>query len=749
MTVNEAPQGAASASEAVDRGAIEAIVAAAHGNPFAVLGPHPVAPGIWDVRLFVPWGDAIELVGYHDDAAIARAEAVHPSGFHIARIAAKERPGYRIRVMKDGFGHVFHDPYALGSALADYDIAAITHSNVTVYYYILGAHPSTHGGLTGLRILVWAPSARNVSVIGDFNDWDGRRHPMRSHPSVGVWELFVPGLEAGVHYKFEIKGIHGESVPQKADPVAFHAEHAPATASIAHGLPRYEWNDARWLKNRAEGDDRNKPISIYECHLGSWRRKPEEGDRRLSYRELADTLVPYVREMGYTHIEMLPITEFPFDGSWGYQPVSLFAPTCRFGRPEDFCYFVDKVHEAGLGLILDWVPAHFPNDAHGLANFDGTHLYEHADPRQGFHQDWGTYIYNYGRQEVQAFLIANARFWLDQYHLDGLRVDAVASMLYLDYSRKADEWVPNQYGGNENLEAIAFLRKMNEVSYRAAPGVMTIAEESTSWSGVSKPTYDGGLGFGFKWNMGWMHDTLHYIGQDPVYRSHNHDGLTFGLVYAFSENFILPISHDEVVHGKGSLIARMPGDDWQRFANLRAYLGFMFAHPGKKLLFMGCEFAQEREWNHDRSLDWHLLDDPKHKGIQSLVRDLNWAYRDNPALHERDCESTGFRWLIGDDRANSVFAFARFSLGDGVAVAVCNFTPMPRTSYRVGVPRPGFYREAVNTDASGYGGSNVGNYGGAHSEDVPAHGEAQSIVLTLPPLATLILIIGATGGEGD
>ncbi len=729
--------------DVVDRGAVESIVSAANGNPFAVLGPHQVSPGVWDVRVFVPWGEEVELLGYHDDAPLAPFQTVHPAGFRVARVESDERPGYRVRVTQDKFGHVFHDPYSFGSALADYDIAAITHSNDTVFYYIFGAHPIRHGKLPGLRFVVWAPSARNVSVIGDFNAWDGRRHPMRCHLGVGVWELFVPELECGCRYKFEIKGHHGEIVPQKADPVAFAAEHPPHTASVAHGLPPYQWSDADWLAKRAAGDDRNKPVAIYECHLGSWRRKMEENNRVLTYRELADTLVGYVKDMGFTHIEMLPITEFPYDGSWGYQPVSLFAPTSRFGTPEDFAFFVDRAHQAGIGLILDWVPAHFPNDAHGLASFDGTHLYEHADPRQGFHQDWGTYIYNYGRREVQAFLIANARFWLDQYHLDGLRVDAVASMLYLDYSRKSNEWVPNQYGGNENLEAIGFLRKMNEIAYQAAPGVMTVAEESTSWPGVSQPTYNGGLGFGFKWNMGWMHDTLHYIQEDPVHRSYHHSNMTFGLVYAFSENFILPISHDEVVHGKGSLLGRMPGDEWQRFANLRAYLGFMYAHPGKKLLFMGCEFGQEREWNYNHSLDWHLLDNPNHKGVQNLVRDLNGIYAGCPALHERDCEGSGFRWLVGDDVANSVFAFARFGEHDGIAVAVCNFTPVPRTNYRVGVPRSGHYKEAINTDAQGYAGSNLGNYGGVSSEEVPCHGEAQSVVVTLPPLATVIFTCGS------
>ena len=724
--------------EAVDGGAVAAIVAATHGDPFSVLGPHEVAPGVWDVRVFIPWGDHVELIGYDDDAHAIAFETIHPAGFRVARIESKDRPGYRLRVTQNGFGHVSFDPYSFGSALADYDIAAVSHSNDTVFYYIFGAHPITHGTQPGIRFVVWAPSAANVSVVGSFNEWDGRRHPMRNHGNIGIWELFIPHMALGSAYKFEIKGHLGESVPLKADPVAFAAEHPPATASIAHGLPRYEWRDEAWMANRALGDDRNKPITIYEVHLGSWARVPEEGDRRLTYREMADRLVPYVKDMGFTHLEMLPITEFPYDGSWGYQPVSLFAPTSRFGTAEDFAYFVDATHKAGLGLILDWVPAHFPIDAHGLASFDSTHLYEHADPRQGFHQDWGTFIYNFGRKEVQAFLIANARFWLDQYHLDGLRVDAVASMLYLDYSRKANEWVPNQYGGNENLEAIAFLRKMNEVAYQAAPGVMTIAEESTSWPGVSQPTYNGGLGFGFKWNMGWMHDSLRYIGHDPVYRRHHHNDMTFGFLYAFSENFILPISHDEVVHGKGSLLARMPGDEWQRFANLRAYFGWMYAHPGKKLLFMGCEIAQEKEWNYNVSLDWHLLDQPNHKGIQSLVRDLNHAYAAVSPLHQLDCEASGFKWLVGGDTDNSVFAFARLDASGGIAVAVSNFTPQPRTNYRIGVPSPGFYKEIVNTDAASYGGTNMGNHGGVDTQAVAAHGEGQSISIVLPPLATLI-----------
>jgi 1,4-alpha-glucan branching enzyme len=632
-------------------------------------------------------------------------------------------------------GHVF------GPALTQSDLLAVWDQTSDAFYRILGAHCLTQGGCKGVRFAVWAPNARNVSVAGDFNGWDGRCHPMRRHQAGGLWELFVPGLEKGERYKFEIKGPSGEALPLKADPVAFAAEAPPATASVVHGLPAFDWQDHDWLIARSTDELRKKPVAIYECHLGSWMRVAEDNNRSLSYRELAGQLVPYVRDLGFTHIELLPISEFPFEGSWGYQPVSLFAPTSRFGSPEDFAYFVETAHRAGLGIILDWVPGHFPNDAHGLSLFDGTHLYEHADPRQGLHQDWGTYIYNYGREEVATFLIANARFWLEQYHLDGLRVDAVASMLYLDYSRRAGEWIPNRLGGKENLEAIDFLRHMNEMAYQAAPGVVTIAEESTAWPGVSQPVYAGGLGFGFKWNMGWMHDTLRFMSNDPIHRGHHHEDMTFGLIYAFSENFILPLSHDEVVYGKGSLLSKMPGDRWQRFANLRAYFGFMWAHPGKKLLFMGGEFAQEREWNHDTQLDWHLLDESDHRGVWTLVRDLNALYRATPALYERDCEASGFRWIVWDDRENSVFAFARF--GDapaGALIAVCNFTPVPRVNYRIGVPSSGFYREAVNTDAAFYGGSNMGNLGGLYAQAEPSHGEPFSISLTLPPLATVILI---------
>jgi 1,4-alpha-glucan branching enzyme len=723
-------------------GAVEALAAGSHGDAFAVLGPHRIAGETWVIRAMLPTAARVLAIAAEDETELAELQQVHPSGVFAGRLMSRDRPHYRLKVIEGERSLVYRDPYSFGPSLGEDEVAAAVRGGVG-YERVLGAHPLTHGGVAGARFAVWAPNASSVSVVGDFNAWDGRRHPMRLRRAAGVWELFIPGVVTGCRYKFEINGRHGERLPLKADPVAFAAERPPDTASVLYRTPDLDWHDEPWIAARSSGDQRRKPLSIYECHLGSWARVPEDGNRYLTYREMAERLVPYVRDMGFTHIELLPITEYPFDGSWGYQPVSLFAPTSRFGTPADFAAFVDAAHQAGLGVILDWVPAHFPNDAHGLGSFDSTHLYEHADPRQGYHHDWGTYIYNFGREEVASFLVANARFWLERYRLDGLRVDAVASMLYLDYSRKAGEWVPNQYGGNENLEAIAFLRRMNEIAYQAAPGVMTIAEESTAWPGVSQPTYAGGLGFGFKWNMGWMHDTLRFMAHEPIHRRHHHNDLTFGLAYAFTENFILPLSHDEVVHGKGSLIGKMPGDEWQRFANLRAYFGFMWGHPGKKLLFMGGEFAQLREWNHDFSLDWHLLQNRFHAGMQKLVRDLNTAYCTLPALHERDCEPSGFKWIVGDDQDKSILAFARFGDAEGeVAIVVSNFTPVPRKSYRVGVPCAGFYREVVNTDSGFYGGSDVGNGGGLEATTVPSHGEAFSLELMVPPLATVIFYHG-------
>ncbi|GEP02618.1 1,4-alpha-glucan branching protein GlgB [Methylobacterium oxalidis] len=722
--------------------AIAAVMAASHGDAFSVLGPHQVGPKTWEVRAVLPEAKAATLlVG---DARIP-FERRHPDGFFVAKAPAEGRPLYEIEVESwDGQKHRRYDPYSFGSSLEQHDVNTLREVGTNVVYRVLGAQAGKLDGIDGFRFAVWAPNARRVSVVGEFNDWDGRRHPMRLWQDGGIWELFVPGLKAGATYKYEVRGPDGALLPLKADPVAFAAQQPPETASVLHGLGEPAWHDAEWMGRRGQKDPRHSAISIYEVHLGSWARVPDEGNRYLTYKELAARLIPYVKEMGFTHIELLPITEHPFDGSWGYQPVSLFAPTSRFGSPDDFVHFVNAAHEAGIGILLDWVPGHFPLDAHGLGQFDGTHLYEHADPRQGFHQDWGTYIYNFGRTEVATFLAANARFWLEHYHLDGLRVDAVASMLYLDYSRRAGEWIPNQYGGNENLDAIHFLRKTNEATYSHAPGTMTVAEESTSWPGVSHPTYTGGLGFGFKWNMGWMHDTLQFISKEPIHRRYHHHDLTFGLLYAFSENFILPLSHDEVVHGKGSMLGKMPGDRWQKFANLRAYYGFMWGHPGKKLLFMGGEFGQEREWNHNQSLDWHLLDDPLHAGVKDVIRDLNHLYVSTPALYSRDVEPAGFQWLVADDQDNSVIAWARKGKQPNeVAIVVSNFTPVVREGYRIGVPTGGFYREAFNSDAEVYGGSNVGNMGGLCAEAGESHGQAHSLCLRLPPLATMIFVLEA------
>ncbi|MCD6053899.1 MAG: 1,4-alpha-glucan branching enzyme, partial [Rubrobacteraceae bacterium] len=582
---------------------------------------------------------------------------------------------------------------------------------------------------------VWAPNARRVSVIGDFNFWNGRRHVMRKHPG-GVWEIFIPEVGEGSLYKYEIKGPNRRLLPLKADPFGFRAERLPGTASIVHGMGHYEWGDAAWMEERESKSALDAPMAIYEVHLGSWRRNPDGS--YYTYGQLAEELVPYVAEMGYTHVEFLPPTEHPFDGSWGYQPLGLYAPTSRFGTPDEFKRLVDAFHRAGIGVIIDWVPAHFPEDPHGLGLFDGTHLYEHADPRQGRHPDWGTLVFNYGRPEVSNYLLANALFWVSEYHVDGLRVDAVASMLYLDYSREPGEWIPNVHGGNENLEAVAFLQRMNELVFGRHPGATTLAEESTAWPMVSRPVSMGGLGFGYKWNMGWMHDSLQYMSEDPINRRYHHNEITFSLVYAFNENFVLPLSHDEVVHGKRSLIDKMPGDEWQKFANLRAYYGFMYTHPGKQLLFMGGELGQRREWNHDASLDWHLLEETPHRGVRSLVKDLNALYSATPALYEVDFEPAGFGWIEGGDMENSVVSFLRRGNKD-LAIVVCNFTPVVRHGYRIGVPEGGTYEEALNTDDTRYGGSGVGNSGGVSVEKVPSHGQPYSVSLTLPPLATMIL----------
>ncbi len=718
--------------------AFEALMRADHGDPFAVLGPHRV-DGRLEIRAIVPGAVRVRVIDADTGVEAGDLPRRHPDGAFAGPMKGRDRPfAYRLRVdWGNGQEGEFDDAYRFPPVLGELDVHLLAEGNHLRAWERLGAHARTVEGVDGVAFAVWAPNARKVSVVGDFVGWDGRRLPMRLRHDAGVWELFVPGIGPGARYKFEIKGADGALLPLKADPVALRAEHPPATASVVAGPPRHVWQDGAWMEGRAATDWRSAPVSIYEVHLPSWKRG--DGNRYLSYRELAEDLVAHVSGMGFTHVELLPITEYPFDGSWGYQPTGLYAPTSRMGDPDDLRAFVDACHGAGIGVLTDWVPGHFPADAHGLAGFDGTHLYEHADPRQGFHQDWNTLIYNYGRPEVANFLLGSGLYWLDEFHVDGLRVDAVASMLYLDYSRKAGEWVPNRFGGNENLEAIAFLRRMNELAYGRQPGVMTVAEESTAWPAVSRPVYLGGLGFGFKWNMGWMHDTLRYIGKDPIHRRYHHHDLTFGLLYAFSENFVLPLSHDEVVHGKGSLWGRMPGDPWQKAANLRAYFAFMWTHPGKKLLFMGGEFGQEREWNHDRSLDWHLLDDPLHEGVRRAVRDLNRLYRSVPALHELDCEPAGFEWIEANDSDSSVLAYLRRGRdGRGLAVVVVNFTPLPRTGYRVGVPEAGRYVERFNSDAALYGGSDVGNGGGAEATDRTHHGRPFSLDLVLPPLGALV-----------
>ena len=639
----------------------------------------------------------------------------------------------------DGNTFTQRDAYAFPPTLGELDTYLVGEGRHEQLYERLGAHVREVEGVIGTSFAVWAPSARSVSVVGDFNSWDGRLNPMRSLGPSGVWELFVPDVEEGARYKFEIRTQLGE-LRLKADPLAFHQESPPQTNSIVH-RPTYAFEDDAWMEARRTHDPLTGPMSIYEVHLGSWRRDPDNPGHVLSYRALADELGDYVEDLGFTHVELLPVMHHPFSGSWGYQVTNYYAPHSWYGTPDDFKFFVDAMHRRGIGVILDWVPAHFPRDDWALARFDGTHLYEHADPRRGAHPDWGTLVFNFGRNEVRNFLLANALFWLKEFHADGIRVDAVASMLYLDYSREEGQWVPNQFGGNEDLDAVRFLRELNELVYVREPGVVSAAEESTAWPAVSRPTYVGGLGFGFKWNMGWMHDTLGYFAYDPVYRRYHHHELTFSLVYAWNENFVLPLSHDEVVHGKGSLVNKMPGDRWQKLANLRALYAYMWAHPGKKLLFMGGEFAQNEEWNHERSLDWHLLEHEEHAGVQALVRELNRVYRDTPALWEVDFSHEGFRWLEANDAQGNVLAFARLPRdGDRPLVCVCNLSPVPRREFRVGMPRPGRWVEALNTDSAYYGGSDVGNLGGIDAEGVPWHDQPYSAELTLPPLGVLWLV---------
>ena len=715
-------------------GIAEALADGMLGDPFTALGPHDEMGGRI-VRVFLPGALEVEVLARDGRHSLARLAPTAPHGLFVGRVASAEP--YLLRIAWPDAIQETEDPYSFGLLLGDIDLHLFNEGRHFTIAERFGAAVTTIDGVRGVRFAVWAPNARAVSVVGDFDTWDPRRHPMRLRYPAGVWELFIPRLEPGARYKFAIVGPDGWRLPFKADPLARATEPPPATASVVADPTPLIWHDEAWMATRARRHAADAPISIYEMHAASWFHP----DGRIpSWDELAEQLVPYIAGMGFTHIELMPVAEHPFGGSWGYQPLGLFAASGRFGPPAGFGRFVDACHRANVGVIVDWVPAHFPTDAHGLARFDGTALYEHQDPREGFHQDWNTYIYNLGRREVQGFLIASGLYWLEHFHVDGLRVDAVASMLYRDYSRAEGQWIPNIYGGRENLETIGFLRHFNAVVGERCPGAMTIAEESTAWPGVSRPIGEGGLGFNYKWNMGWMHDTLRYMEHDPVHRPWHHNDMTFGLLYAFSENFVLPLSHDEVVYGKRSLIDKMPGDTWQKFANLRAYFGFMWAHPGKKLLFMGGEFAQWHEWSHDGELDWALLGFPNHVGIQHLVRDLNRTYASEPACHQRDTVSTGFRWVIGDDRDNSVFAFLRFGAAEAAPLLVmCNFAPVLRTGYRIGVPRPGYWQELVNTDAAVYGGTNMGNAGGVATTPVQQHGEAQSLELTLPPLATLYL----------
>jgi len=703
------------------------------GDPFSHLGAHRVGEG-WAIRAFVPGAEAVTLEA-PDGEALAEMAGQGDDVF-VARLP--ERPAaWRFRGRRAGDVWVEEDPYRFGPVLGAMDehlIAEGTHGRL---WEALGAHVMRHEGVAGVHFAVWAPNAERVSVVGDFDGWDGRRHVMRARGASGVWEIFVPGLGEGTRYKYEILGPGGELQPAKADPVGFGAAMRPDDVSVVRRLDRHDWRDDAWMAARAARNRIDAPISIYEVHLASWRRTPD--GRWQTWAELAETLVPYVVEMGFTHIETLPISEHPLDASWGYQPVGLFAPTARHGDLEGFRTFVEACHAAGIGLIVDWVPAHFPTDPHGLARFDGTHLYEHQDPRQGFHPDWNTAIYNYGRNEVANYLIANARYWTREHHVDGLRVDAVASMLYLDYSRGEGEWTPNRFGGRENLEAVEFVRRMNREVYADDASVMTIAEESTAWPGVSRPAHEGGLGFGFKWNMGWMHDTLQYMARDPLHRSHHHGEMSFGLHYAFSENFVLPLSHDEVVHGKGSILGRMPGAPAEAFADLRAYYAFMWGHPGKKLLFMGQEFGQRREWDFEGELDWGALDDPLHSGVRRLVGRLNAVYRDAPALHRLDASPEGFRWVEGGAEAASAYAWLRLAEGAAPALCVFNFSGVAHDGWSIGVPEGGRWRVEINTDDADCGGAGGGPKGVLVAEAVPAHGFATSLRMTLPPRSGLIL----------
>jgi 1,4-alpha-glucan branching enzyme len=741
---------------------IERIVWNQHHDPFEVLGPHQVqqnGKATWVVRAYLPNADEVWVV-CPEDRQEYQMKSVHNPHFFECEIDQKELSNYQLRVKEGDHERVIYDPYAFRSPLlTDFDIHLFAEGNHHRIYEKLGAHVTEQEGIKGVYFAVWAPNARNVSVLGDFNNWDGRQHQMRLIGG-GIWELFIPSLEVGTHYKYEVKNQAGH-IYEKSDPYGFQQEVRPKTASIVNDLDTYEWQDGDWMETRRHTEPLTQPISVYEMHLGSWMHASasepaldadgnpmppvivadlKPGARFLTYRELADRLIPYIKELGYTHIEVLPVAEHPFDGSWGYQVTGYYAATSRYGSPQDLMYFIDQCHQHGIGVLVDWVPAHFPKDGHGLANFDGTHLYEHADPRKGEHKEWGTLVFNYSRNEVRNFLVANALFWFDKYHIDGIRVDAVASMLYLDYCRNPGEWVTNQYGGRENIEAAEFLRQMNHVVFSYFPGVLTIAEESTDWPMVSWPTYVGGLGFNLKWNMGWMHDMLDYFHMDPWFRQFHQNNVTFSIWYAFSENFMLALSHDEVVHGKSPMIGKMPGDEWQKFANLRCLYTYMFAHPGKKTLFMSMEFGQWSEWNVWGDLEWQLLQFPAHQDLKHFFCKLNRLYRSEPALYTHDFSHDGFEWIDCSDNRHSVVSFIRKAKdSDEFVVTVCNFTPQPHSHYRVGVPEAGFYTELFNSDSKEFGGSNMGNLGGKWTEEWSFHNRPYSLDLCLPPLGVLIL----------
>ena len=722
---------------------LQRVLTAQEWDPFSVLGPHPERQGDSEqirIRAFLPDAAKVACLPSSESSKPLPMTLVASDGLFEAVFPGHTLdPSYQFRITTIQ-GNIVqqHDPYAFTPVLSEFDLHLFGEGRLYQAYEKLGAHPCTHQGVKGVNFAVWAPNAQRVSVVGEMNQWDGRWHPMRSHGSVGIWELFIPEIQEGELYKYEILPQGGGPPFTKADPYATAAELRPKTASRVYDISQHQWNDETWMEARKHADPLQKPLSIYEVHLGSWKRVVEEEGRWMTYGELADNLIPYVRDMGFTHIELMPIVEHPFDGSWGYQATGYFAPTSRFGTPDDFMDFVDACHQAGIGVIMDWAPAHFPDDPHGLAFFDGTHLYDHADPRMGWHPEWKSRIFNYGRTEVKNFLINSALSWFDRYHIDGLRVDAVASMLYLDYARKDGEWLPNQHGGNENLEAVEFIKELNVMVHQEHPGILMIAEESTAWPGISRPTYVGGLGFSYKWNMGWMHDTLEYFSLDPVHRKYHQNKVTFGLMYAFTENFVLVLSHDEVVHGKKALLDKMPGDDWQRFANLRALYGHMWGHPGKKMLFMGAEFGQWWEWNHDDSLQWHLLEYAPHRGLQQYVADLNRLYQSEPALYQLDFDWQGFQWIDLHDSDHSTLTYIRYSKDQAdCVVCACNFTPVPREKYRMGVPRGGSYQELLNSDSESYGGSNMGNGGQVQADPIPWHDQPFSLLVTLPPLSVI------------